>query len=62
MTTALKRYPCLVSRCPVPTSLARPDGNVTGVPYGFGLETIVKGLELLKEIAGMMVKNGRSAA
>ena len=30
-------------------SLARPGGNVTGLAFGVGLETIVKGLELLKE-------------
>jgi putative ABC transport system substrate-binding protein len=30
-------------------SLARPGGNVTGLSYDVGLETIVKGLELLKE-------------
>ncbi len=30
-------------------SLARPGGNVTGLPYSVGLETIVKGLELLQE-------------
>ena len=31
-------------------SLARPGGNVTGVSYSVGVETIGKGLELLKEI------------
>jgi putative ABC transport system substrate-binding protein len=31
-------------------SLARPGGNVTGLSYGVGLETIAKGLELVKEI------------
>jgi len=30
-------------------SLARPGGNVTGVAYGVGMDTIGKGLELLKE-------------
>ncbi len=32
-------------------SLARPGGNVTGVAYSVGVETIGKGLELLKEVA-----------
>ena len=31
-------------------SLARPGGNVTGVSYSVGLETIVKGLQLLSEV------------
>jgi len=31
------------------TSLARPGGNVTGLSYSVGLETIGKGLELLTE-------------
>jgi len=31
-------------------SLARPGGNVTGVSYSVGVETIGKGLELFKEI------------
>ena len=31
------------------TSLARPGGNVTGVAWGVGLETIGKSLQLLKE-------------
>ena len=31
-------------------SLGRPGGNVTGVSYSVGVETIGKGLELLKEI------------
>lgn len=30
-------------------SLARPGGNVTGIAYGVGMDTIGKGLELLKE-------------
>ena len=30
-------------------SLARPGGNVTGLSYSVGLETIVKGLELFKD-------------
>src|SRR5215204_1206583 len=30
-------------------SLARPGGNVTGLAYSIGLETIVKGLELFKD-------------
>jgi putative tryptophan/tyrosine transport system substrate-binding protein len=30
-------------------SLARPGGNVTGLAYSVGLETIVKGLELFKD-------------
>ena len=30
-------------------SLARPGGNVTGLSYSVGLETIGKGLELFKE-------------
>lgn len=30
-------------------SLARPGGNVTGTAYSVGLETIAKGLEILKE-------------
>ena len=31
-------------------SLARPGGNVTGLSYSVGLETLGKGLELLKDI------------
>jgi putative ABC transport system substrate-binding protein len=31
-------------------SLGRPGGNITGLSYGVGLETIAKGLELVKEI------------
>ena len=30
-------------------SLARPDGNVTGLTFSVGMETVGKGLELLKE-------------
>ena len=30
-------------------SLARPGGNVTGLSFGVGMETVSKGLELLKE-------------
>ena len=29
--------------------LARPGGNVTGLSFGVGMETVSKGLELLKE-------------
>ena len=31
-------------------TLARPGGNVTGLSYSVGVETVGKGLELLKEI------------
>jgi putative tryptophan/tyrosine transport system substrate-binding protein len=31
-------------------SLARPGGNVTGLAYSIGLQTIVKGLELFKDV------------
>jgi putative tryptophan/tyrosine transport system substrate-binding protein len=35
-------------------SLARPGGNVTGTAFSVGLETIVKGLDLLREVLPRM--------